>query len=58
MKQSLEDFLKEYATVENALEYDRLIDKIYFLADITGLHCDHPRLYKLEDKLLDILAKA
>lgn len=58
MKQSLEDFLAEYATVENAVFYDFMQDKIYYLANITGLHCDHPRLYKLEDKLLDILAKA
>lgn len=56
MKQStLEEFLSQYATVENALEYDRVADKIYFLADITGLRCDHPAIYVLEDKLVKIL---
>lgn len=55
MKQSFEDFIAEYATVSNALTYDKMEDKIYHLANITGLHCDHSRLYKLEDRLLEIL---
>lgn len=55
MTQSLKDFLAEYATVRNALEYDKMEDKIYHLSNKTGLNRDNPLLDVLENKLLDIL---
>ena len=51
----LEDFLAEYATVRNALEYDKMEDKIYHLSNKTGLDRNNPLLDVLENKLLDIL---
>jgi hypothetical protein len=57
MTQSLiEDFLKEYVTVRNALEYDKMEDKIYHLSCLTDLDRKNPLLEVLENKLLDILA--
>jgi hypothetical protein len=52
---TLEDFLSQYATVRNALEYDKMEDKIYHLSNKTGLNRDNPLLDVLENKLLDIL---
>jgi hypothetical protein len=45
------EYVKQYVTLENALEYARLTDKMAFVSDITGLSIDHRFIGGIEDRL-------
>ena len=45
------EYVKQYVTLENALEYARLTDKMAFVSDITGLSIDHRFIGGIENRL-------
>jgi len=45
------EYVKQYVTLDNALEYARITDKMAFVSDITGLSIDHRFIGALEDRL-------
>lgn len=45
------EYVKQYVTLDNALEYARLTDKMAFVSDITGLSIDHRFIGGIEDRL-------
>jgi hypothetical protein len=48
------EYIKQYVTLDNALEYSRLTDKMAFVSDITGLSIDHRFIGYLEDRLISL----
>jgi hypothetical protein len=48
------EYVKQYVTLDNALEYARLTDKMAFVSDITGLSIDHRFIERLEDRLIGL----
>jgi hypothetical protein len=45
------EYVKQYVTLENALEYARVTDKIAFVSDLTDLSIDHRFVGWIEDRL-------
>lgn len=45
------EYVKQYVTLDNALEYASVTDKMAFVSDITGLSIDHRFIGALEDRL-------
>ena len=45
------EYVARYVTLENALEYASVTDKIAFVSDITGLSVDHRFIGGIEDRL-------
>jgi hypothetical protein len=45
------EYVARYVTLENALEYASVTDKIAFVSDITGLSVDHRFVGGIEDRL-------
>jgi hypothetical protein len=48
------EYVKQYVTLDNALEYARLTDKMAFVSDITGLSIDHRFIGGIEDRLIGL----
>ena len=45
------EYVKQFVTLDNALEYSKVTDKIAFVSDLTGLSVDHRFVGALEDRL-------
>lgn len=50
------EYVKQYVTLDNALEYARLTDKMAFVSDITGLSIDHRFIGGIEDRLISLIS--
>lgn len=48
------EYVARYVTLDNALEYARITDKMAFVSDITGLSIDHRFIGAIEDRLNSI----
>jgi hypothetical protein len=45
------EYVKQFVTLDNALEYARVTDKLVFVSDLTGLSVDHRFIGHIEDRL-------
>ena len=45
------EYVKQYVTLDNALEYASVTDKMVFVSDLTGLSVDHRFIGWIEDRL-------
>jgi hypothetical protein len=50
------EYVKQYVTLENALEYSKQRDQIAWVSDLTGLSVDHRFTTQIENRL-DALGK-
>jgi hypothetical protein len=45
------EYVKQYVTLENALEYSKQRDQIAWVSDLTGLSVDHRFTTQIENRL-------
>ena len=45
------EYVARYVTLDNALEYASVTDKLAFISDLTGLSVDHRFIGGIEDRL-------
>ena len=48
------EYVKQYVTLDNALEYASVNDKIAFVSDLIGLSVDHRFTTHIENRLDDL----